>query len=65
MIEKKEFMEWAEYAGNLYGTPLKWVKNELKSGTDVILEIVHWGIIADMEGDQDRVRISIAFMPSL
>jgi len=39
MIAQKEFMEWAEYAGNLYGTPLKWVKNELNAGIDVILEI--------------------------
>jgi guanylate kinase len=39
MIDQKELMEWAEYAGNLYGTPLKWVENELKAGIDVILEI--------------------------
>ena len=39
MIAQSEFMEWAEYAGNLYGTPLKWVENELKAGVDVILEI--------------------------
>jgi guanylate kinase len=39
MIDQKELMEWAEYAGNLYGTPLKWVEDELKEGVDVILEI--------------------------
>ncbi len=39
MIDRNELMEWAEYAGNLYGTPLKWVLNELKEGSDVILEI--------------------------
>ncbi len=32
-------MEWAEYAGNLYGTPIMWVQKELKEGVDVILEI--------------------------
>jgi guanylate kinase len=34
-----EFMEWAEFAGHLYGTPRAWVYNQLDEGVDVILEI--------------------------
>lgn len=39
MIEKHLFMESAEFAGNLYGTPRAWVLEQLESGQDVILEI--------------------------
>ena len=33
------FLEWAEYAGHLYGTPREPVQRALDSGHDVILEI--------------------------
>lgn len=33
------FLEWAEYAGNLYGTPLDFVRDEIAAGKQVILEI--------------------------
>jgi guanylate kinase len=39
MIANGEFMEWAEFAGYLYGTPRDWVDKELDDGQDVILEI--------------------------
>lgn len=39
MVKHDLFMEWAEFTGNLYGTPISWVKNKLKQGIDVILEI--------------------------
>ena len=39
MIDQRDFMEWAEFAGNFYGTPINWVKEELAQGIDVILEI--------------------------
>jgi len=39
MIDNGEFMEWAEFAGHLYGTPRNWVNKELDEGEDVILEI--------------------------
>ena len=38
-IRKHLFLEWAEYAGNLYGTPKKAVQENLEAGRDVILEI--------------------------
>ncbi|RYM07227.1 guanylate kinase [Sporolactobacillus sp. THM7-7] len=39
MIRKEELLEWAEYVGNLYGTPVGYVKETLEKGQDVILEI--------------------------
>ncbi|WEG15002.1 guanylate kinase [Pullulanibacillus sp. KACC 23026] len=39
MIDQNQLLEWAEYAGNYYGTPLDYVQNTLESGQDVILEI--------------------------
>ena len=39
MVDENAFMEWAEFAGNRYGTPLAWVEGQLAYGTDVILEI--------------------------
>jgi guanylate kinase len=39
MVKHGQFMEWAEFAGNFYGTPKKWVEEETANGFDVILEI--------------------------
>ena len=39
MIEKKLFLEWAEFAGNYYGTPLSSVNAKIKKGYTVLLEI--------------------------
>jgi len=39
MIRKDELLEWAEYVGNYYGTPRRFVEETLASGRDVILEI--------------------------
>jgi guanylate kinase len=33
------FLEWAEYSGNLYGTPRSAVQEQLAAGLDVLLEI--------------------------
>lgn len=38
-IANGEFLEWAEFAGNRYGTPRKAVEDALASGTHVLLEI--------------------------
>lgn len=38
-IEANEFLEWAEFAGNKYGTPASRVKEQLSRGLNVILEI--------------------------
>ena len=39
MIEKNLFLEWAQFAGNYYGTPLSSVKEKIKKGFTVLLEI--------------------------
>ncbi|WLD95101.1 guanylate kinase [Alkalihalobacillus sp. AL-G] len=39
MIEQNELLEWAEYVGNYYGTPLQYVEHSLQNGKDVLLEI--------------------------
>jgi guanylate kinase len=37
-VEQGDLLEWAEYSGNLYGTPAAPVEAHLGRGTDVILE---------------------------
>ncbi|MED4604212.1 guanylate kinase [Paenibacillus validus] len=39
LIEQDQMLEWAEYVGNFYGTPRKFVEDTLNSGKDIILEI--------------------------
>lgn len=39
LIEKGGLLEYAEYVGNYYGTPLEYVQKTLDSGKDVFLEI--------------------------
>ena len=39
MIEKGELIEWAEFVGNFYGTPKKYIEDQVKANKDIILEI--------------------------
>ena len=39
LIAKGEMLEYAEYVGNYYGTPLSYVEETLAKGKDVFLEI--------------------------
>ncbi len=39
MIEQNLFLEWAQFAGNYYGTPLSSVNGKIKEGFTVLLEI--------------------------
>ena len=39
MIEQNLFLEWAQFAGNYYGTPLSSVNEKIKKGITVLLEI--------------------------
>lgn len=38
-VEKDKFLEWAEFAGNCYGTKKKYINQCLEEGKDIILEI--------------------------
>lgn len=39
MVERHEFLEWAEVHGNFYGTSKKWIADRLNADEDVLLEI--------------------------
>jgi len=39
LVEAGELLEWAQYAGNFYGTPRQIVFEKLSQGQDVLLEI--------------------------
>ncbi|MFN6461252.1 MAG: guanylate kinase [Nostoc sp. DedVER02] len=39
LVAEGEFLEWAEFAGNYYGTPREAVLNQIQSGKLVVLEI--------------------------
>ena len=39
MIDEHGFLEWASFSNNFYGTPKKIIKEKIKEGTNVLLEI--------------------------
>jgi guanylate kinase len=39
LVAQGEFLEWAEFAGNYYGTPREAVVNQIRAGKMVVLEI--------------------------
>ena len=39
MIKKDQLLEYTEYVGNYYGTPMDYVKKTLDEGNDIFLEI--------------------------
>ena len=57
MIQNKQLLEYAEYVGNYYGTPLEYVENTLEKGKDVFLEIDVQGAIQVRELMPDGVFI--------
>lgn len=64
MIDKDEFLEYAQYADNYYGTPKKAVEDMLNEGYNVFLEIEVQGGLQIMEKCPDCLSIFIV-PPSL
>lgn len=64
LIKKGEMLEYAEYVGNYYGTPLRYVEDTLDSGKDVFLEIEVQGAMHIKEKCPDAVFIFLT-PPSL
>ncbi|MBQ0038223.1 MAG: guanylate kinase [Clostridiales bacterium] len=60
MIEEDAFLEYAEYVGNFYGTPKKYVDEAMDAGRDVILDIEIQGAKQVCEKRPETVRIFIA-----
>ncbi len=58
-IKKDEFLEYAEYSGNYYGTPKKYIKEHLEKGEDVILIIEIQGALQIKEKLDETVFIFI------
>ncbi|CCV65613.1 MAG: guanylate kinase [Paracholeplasma sp.] len=59
-IEGKQFLEYAEFVGNYYGTPLDKVEEQLDQGHEVVLEIEVEGALQVREKAKDAVFIFIA-----
>lgn len=59
LIDYNGFIEWAQYVENYYGTPRKFVEDELEKGNNVILEIEVQGAMHIKEQYQEAVLIFI------
>ena len=55
-----EFLEYAQYVGNFYGTPKRYVDMAMEEGKDVILDIEVQGAIQVAEKRPETVRIFVA-----
>lgn len=63
-VDCGEFLEWAEFSGNFYGTGLTFVKKGLENNENIILEIDTKGALQVKEKMAEAVLIFIA-PPSL
>lgn len=59
-IDENKFLEWAEFAGNCYGTKRKFINQCLSEGKDVILEIDTKGALQVKKQMPEAVLIFIA-----
>ena len=56
-IAMDQFLEYAEYVGNFYGTPKRFVDEAMDQGRDVILDIEVQGAIQVTSKRPDTVRV--------
>lgn len=59
-IAREEFLEYAEYVGNFYGTPKRYVDEAMDRGEDVILDIEIQGAIQVKGKRPETVSVFIA-----
>jgi len=59
MVKNGDLLESAEVFGNLYGTPRKWVQEQLSQDTDIILELDWQGAKQIKDNYPDAVLIFI------
>ena len=59
MIDQDGFVEYAEYVGNYYGTPKKWVDEQLEEGRKIILEIEMQGALKVRQRFKDALLLFI------
>lgn len=59
MVEQGELLEWAEFAGNCYGTPRLAVESKINQGENVLLEIELQGARQISQTFPQAVRIFI------
>jgi guanylate kinase len=64
LIEQNKLLEWAEYVGNYYGTPVDYVQETLDQGQDVLLEIEVQGALQVRKAFSEGLFIFLA-PPSL
>ncbi|MBR1681472.1 guanylate kinase [bacterium] len=63
-VDNGEFLEWAEFSGNCYGTNEKFVRQGLENNEDILLEIDTQGALQVKEKMENAVLIFI-MPPSL
>lgn len=59
-IAGEDFLEYAEYVGNFYGTPRRYVDEAMEQGRDVILDIEVQGAMQVALKRPETVRVFIA-----
>ncbi len=64
LIKNDKLLEWAEYVGNYYGTPIDYVESTLQEGKDVFLEIEVQGALQVRKAFPEGLFIFLA-PPSL
>jgi len=64
MISNDEFLEYAEYVGNFYGTPVKPVNENIKAGKTVVLDIEVQGAKQVMQKRPEAITVFL-IPPSL
>ncbi|MBQ0045547.1 MAG: guanylate kinase [Mycoplasma sp.] len=61
-INKKKMLEWAIYVNNYYGTPRKFVRNNLLRGKNVFLEIEMQGVLQILKNWKKKKRLITIFI---